>query len=335
MKENYLLKENLDKYEEIKEDSKKINYFPSPNIEGKFYASLLIIFIFFITTFKEEKLKFNKVCLCAIAKEENRYIREFVEYYKNYDIDKIYIFDNNDKDGEKFEDVIDDYIKNGFVELIDYKEIPQPQLKSYNDCYKRFNSSYDWLIFFDIDEFIYLKDFTSFKSFLNDKRFDRCNRVQFNWIFYTDNNQLYYENKPVRERFTEKQLYARGKKRGGEQGIKSVLRGNIKNLKITCPHALSANTRSCDGFGKPQKISGISTKYSDFEYYYLEHYACKSTEEFIINKLKKTDVYHTKDINMEKIKVYFGYNEITKEKIDLIERETKYNLSIYRNQIAG
>ena len=38
---------------------------------------------------------------------------------------------------------------------------------------------------------------------------------------------------------------------------------------------------------------------------------------------------------MEKIKVYFGYNEITKEKIDLIERETKYNLSIFRNQIAG
>ena len=54
---------------------------------------------------------FNKVCLCAIAKEENKYIREFVEHYKNYDIDKIYIFDNNDKNGEKFEEVINDKLK--------------------------------------------------------------------------------------------------------------------------------------------------------------------------------------------------------------------------------
>ena len=123
------------------------------------------------------------------------------------------------------------YIKNGFVELLDFKGIPQPQIKAYNDCYRRFNNSYDWLIFFDVDEFIYLKDFTSFKSFLNDKRFDESNRVEINWIFYTDNNLLYYEDKPVRERFTEKQASARGKKKGGPQGIKYVIRGNINNIE--------------------------------------------------------------------------------------------------------
>ena len=97
--------------------------------------------------------------------------------------------------------------------------------------YKKNNASYDWFIYYDIDEFIYLKDFKSFKSFLNDKRFAKCNRVQFNWIFYTDNNLLYYEDKPVRERFTEKQASARGKKKGGAQGIKSVIRGNINNIE--------------------------------------------------------------------------------------------------------
>ena len=75
----------------------------------------------------------NKICLCVIGKEK-RYIREFVEYYKNYNVD------NNDKNGEKFEDVIDDYIRSGFVELLDFKGIPQPQIKAYNDCYRRFNN---------------------------------------------------------------------------------------------------------------------------------------------------------------------------------------------------
>ena len=84
----------------------------------------IVIYIFII-----KKGNLNKVCLCAVAKEENKYIREFVEHYKNYDIDKIYIFDNNDRKGEKFEDVIYDYIKSGFVELIDYRDIPNPQIK--------------------------------------------------------------------------------------------------------------------------------------------------------------------------------------------------------------
>ena len=38
---------------------------------------------------------------------------------------------------------------------------------------------------------------------------------------------------------------------------------------------------------------------------------------------------------MDKIKVYLGYNKITKEKIDFIERETIYNLSSYRNIIEA
>jgi len=167
---------------------------------------------------------------------------------------------------------------------------------------------------------------------LNNKRFDKCNRVQFNWIFFTDNNLLYYEDKPVRERFTEREPKARGKKIGGEQGVKSVIRGNINNFEITSAHILNRHTRSCDGFGRRKKVKGVITTESDFEFYYIEHYYCKSTEEFINNKLKKSDVFFKKDVNSVKIKVYFGYNKITKEKIDLIEKETKYNLSIYRNR---
>ena len=32
-------------------------------------------------------------------------------------MDKIYFYDNNDIEGENFEDVINDYIEKGFVEL--------------------------------------------------------------------------------------------------------------------------------------------------------------------------------------------------------------------------
>jgi len=313
-------------------ESNEKEYFFTSNFRFKLIIILLIIFVF-IGSIKFQREIFNRVCMCAIAKEENKYIKEFVDHYKNYDIDKIYIFDNNNIGGERFEDVIQDYIDSGFVELVNYRGVTQPQMPAYNDCYRKYNKFYDWLIYFDIDEFIYLKDFKSFKTFLNDKRFDKCNRVQFNFIFYTDNNQLYYEDKPLKERFTEREPSARGKKRGGDQPIKSALRGNMRDVKIYCPHVLDRNTRSCDGFGNRRRLYLHMMHNSDYEYYYLIHYAWKSTEEFIQNKLIRSDVFYKVDINMKKIAIYFEYNQITKEKIDLIESRTKYNLTKYRNMI--
>lgn len=61
---------------------------------------------------KSNYTKTGKIALCCIAKMENDYIRFFVEYYKNLHFDKIFIYDNNDIDGEKFEDVINDYIQS-------------------------------------------------------------------------------------------------------------------------------------------------------------------------------------------------------------------------------
>ena len=53
-----------------------------------------------------------KVCVCTCGKDENRYIEEFANHYINYGIDKIYIYDNNDIDGERFENILNGYLKN-------------------------------------------------------------------------------------------------------------------------------------------------------------------------------------------------------------------------------
>ena len=84
---------------------------------------------------------------------------------------------------------------------------------------------------------------------------------------------------------------------------------------------MSKKFKLCDGFGNRRKINGIITG-ADFEYYYINHYYCKSTEEFI-NKLMRTDAVfkNTTKINLEKI---------NKEKLDLIENRTKINLTKFR-----
>ena len=53
-----------------------------------------------------------KVRLYSPAKKENHYIWEFVEHYKQYNADIIFLYDNNDIGGEHFEIVINNYIES-------------------------------------------------------------------------------------------------------------------------------------------------------------------------------------------------------------------------------
>ena len=72
----------------------------------------------------------------------------------------IYLYDNNDINEERFDDIIKDEINKGFVSLIDYRGVRgsnvNPQITAYKDCYEKNNKKYDWLSFYDIDEYLQL-----------------------------------------------------------------------------------------------------------------------------------------------------------------------------------
>ena len=111
---------------------------------------IALLFINFILQ-NVQIMNFNlfniKVCLCTLGKEENKYILEFVEHYKKIGVDKIYLYDNNNIDGEHFEEVIDNYIKSGFVEIVDFRGKKSITNIVAKDCHKKNYMNYDWLIF--------------------------------------------------------------------------------------------------------------------------------------------------------------------------------------------
>ena len=135
------------------------------------------------------------------------------------------------------------------------------------DCRKNNYKYFDWLVFIDMDEFIFLRYFSNIKDFLYQNIFDKCQRIQLNWFFHTDNNLIFYDNRSLAERFPKKHKILANKKIGGSEGIKSILRGGI-DYKIHNPHYLNSNLISCDGFGKIKTIQGIITNESDHYYNY-------------------------------------------------------------------
>jgi hypothetical protein len=56
-------------------------------------------------------------CIIAGGKYENLYLREFIDYYVNFGIEKFYLGDDDPEDIENFSDVIGDYIEKGIVDV--------------------------------------------------------------------------------------------------------------------------------------------------------------------------------------------------------------------------
>jgi hypothetical protein len=240
-------------------------------------------------------------------------------------VDKIFIYDNNEINGEHFETVIYDYIIKNYVSIINFRGYLKPQMKMMKSCYKRNYLKYDWIIFIDIDEFLYLKNYSSIKKYLKEVKFNKCKIIYLNFIFYSDNNFLYYKNKSVISRFKERSF--NNKKYWG----KSIIRGHIAGLNITSPHRLTNKIKPCNGFGKKSKSFKIDSKY-----YYVKHYSFKSTEEYC-NKLNRGNILFDNDYKrkLSKINKYFQYNRITLNKINLLENKTGINLDYFRNKIKN
>ena len=161
-----------------------------------YHIKIRIIFLFILNYlfFIVKLFKKIKVCLCTIGKKENLYAREYVNYYKNLGINKIFIYDNNDEKDETFDLVLKDYIDAGFVEIIDARGKLSLQVKAMEECRKNNYNKFDWLLFFDMDEFLYLRNYSNINDFLKKKVFDKCQKIQLiqvklNFLKYYLNNK--------------------------------------------------------------------------------------------------------------------------------------------------
>ena len=75
------------------------------------------------------------------------------------------MYDNNNINGEYFDNIVFDYIKQGFIKIKNWRGIKSPQMMIYHDCYNNYYDKYDWLLFNDIDEYLYSKIIIILKSF--------------------------------------------------------------------------------------------------------------------------------------------------------------------------
>lgn len=274
-----------------------------------------------------------KVLICCIAKEENQYIREFVEYYKKLGATNVMIFDNNVDGGEHFEDVIKDYIDDGYVIMKDYRNRKVCQLAAYQECYDEYNKDYDWICFFDCDEFLAFRNKRmTIPQFLENKRFDGYDMIHVNWMLYGDNDLVRNDGRPVVERFRKPLMpyNSRVKYPFPENNhIKAIVRGGVDGVVWKgVSHTPSEPLNCCDPVGKPCKSTSPFNDYN-FSEMWLNHYTTKTAEEFA-EKIKRgfPDTVPGRAQEIDMAKRFFKYSKITPEKVEVIKQITGIDLNI-------
>lgn len=270
--------------------------------------------------------KKDRIAVCGIAKYENRYVREWVENYLSLGFDTVIIFDNNDIDGERFDEVISDYIDAGKVIVVDYRGKKSCQLAAYDECYKRFRDKYDWIAFFDLDEHLTLKCHANAKEYLNSAIFDKTNIVHINWMCYGDSGNLRYEAKDCLSRFASPIPYDAPWRYDFPENnhIKSIVRGGLMHIYWSGalnPHTPKAYYRRCDSVGK--ECDDAPFVPYNFEMAYLRHYMTKTIEEWCDVKMLRgyPDQSTASAVKFLTIDRFFMVNERTPEKERIIQEK--------------
>jgi hypothetical protein len=193
-----------------------------------------------------ENVESKKTAVCAMGRMENRYAIEFVKHYKKLGFDKIFIYDNNREGEEKFADVLGEYTKNGFVEIIPWPHYGQTHDAALNDCYAKNGKDYQWIAFVDFDEFLVLPKGTKIQKAM--EQYNTADTVLVNWQVMTDGDLVTDDGRDCSKRF--KTAIADDLKRSDGKTInhhvKSIVRGGIIGLRFDGnPHCPAAPQLHC------------------------------------------------------------------------------------------
>lgn len=211
------------------------------------------------------------LAVCAIAKDEGVYLKEWIEWHIKMGVEKFYIYDNGSKDDTL--NVLKPYIDSG---IVDYKYFPgqKMQIKAYDLCIDNHRLDTRWLAFIDIDEFIYPVKDKTVVEFL--KRFENFPAVEINWLVYGSNGHLLKSDRPVMERFTR---HSRGSHYLNHH-VKSIVNPRRVYNMIGCHEAARIRGKAADSHGNPVSVS-FRDREPQQDVIRINHYAVKSREEFM------------------------------------------------------
>lgn len=196
------------------------------------------------------------IALVCIAKNEDKYIEEWIQYNLYLGFDHIFIYQNDWSYN----------IDSPFITNIPFNGTGM-QENAYNNFLEYYSKGYDWVAFFDVDEFLVLKKHNDVKSFLKD--YSEYNGVAINWYLFGDNNLKEPTNDySVLKRFTKRRKVM-------DKHVKCIVKTNL-NAKYAIHNFSELSVVDT----KKNKVVGAFNKNGSDDVAQINHYFTKTFKEW-------------------------------------------------------
>ncbi len=266
-----------------------------------------------------------KVAVALIVKDEERDIREWMAYYSLIGFDTQIIFDNKSSDSTA--EIIKHYAEKMDIR---YNYFPHDkhhcQNAAYENALQKYGNEFDWIAFFDSDEFFSINDGTPLKEWL--AGFENAAAIGINWAIYGASGHVSFPDGLVTENF----LHRAPQNFGDNKHIKSIVRpGCIQNC--INPHAFALKDDMSRGYVDtanrtlnwlfiPENnahIPGVVSQDADWSTARVNHYFTRSYahwerklhrgyfDEDAIRKIEQFKYFDRNEILDESMKKYSVY----------------------------
>jgi len=242
--------------------------------------------------------------IVCIAKKEDDYIEEFVKYHLALGFKHIYLYDNEDI--PKYNNLLHKYENNITFTHLPYNNYNKPvqyvALDDFINTYLFTSNNITHVAHIDVDEFIVLKKHSNICDFIDEYIVGDCQGIGMNWRYFGSSGKTEKTNEPNTIRFTMCG-------QNGDEHIKTLFKKDNFIGFVTCHSVLFSNS-----FTKSTNSDIICSPFNkniDFSVIQLNHYKCKTLNEFrYIRTRQRADVIGNINEDVDQYFKLFDINEI-------------------------
>jgi len=257
------------------------------------------------------------VAICCIAKNEDPYFKEWIDYHAEIGVSQFYIYDN--ESAVPISTTLASYIQKGLV-TVESISGTKMQMEAHRHCLANHGRNCEWIAFIDVDEFIVPKTVSgNLVEFL--KPYKKYGGLGINWLIFGSNGHLDRPERPQVESYTRRSLVTQSINRH----IKSIVQPKyVKKVPKDPHHFYYRFPKYCvnENF---QRIKGAFADHTSNKIQ-LNHYFVRSLDEFKMKVARgRADSYLERTVDE-----FYSVNEFA----NMIADETIKELRLIANTRA-
>lgn len=224
------------------------------------------------------------LAICAIFKNEARFLREWIEFHRLVGVQRFYLYNNSSTDD--YLDVLYPYIKKKIVHLIDWPTdnfscFGVAQCTAYDHAIRSNQGKVKWLAVIDTDEFLFPVEEDNLLDFLS--QYEEFGGLCVNWQMYgTSNVNTIPQNKLLIETLVRKAPLNFSE----NIHVKSIVKPDRVDY-FPNPHTCNYKPGFCQVNADKEAFSGPFSPYISVDKICINHYWSRDEDFFFNVKLSR------------------------------------------------